>query len=82
MEDIKAQLIKALLQTITYDDMTKEQEELVIEYEMELYKPKVDELKAALTKEEIEQRIHEWWLDYQIADGTEDNLIRYINGGF
>ena len=78
MEDIKTRLIEALLQTITYDDMTEEQERLVVEYETELYKPRVDELKATLTKEEIEQQIHDWWLDYQIADETEDNLIRYI----
>ena len=81
MEDIKTRLIESLLQTITYDDMTKEQEELVVEYETEKWKPKVDELKAALTKEEIENQIHEWWLNYEFADGTEDNLIRYINGG-
>ena len=78
MEDIKTRLIKSLLQTITYDDMTEEQERLVVEYETELYKSRVDELKATLTKEEIEQQIHDWWLDYQIADETEDNLIRYI----
>ena len=79
MEDIKTRLIEALLQTITYDDMTKEQEELVVEYETEKWKSKVDELRAALTKEEIEEQIHEWWLNYEFADGTEDNLIRYIN---
>lgn len=81
MEDIKTRLIESLLQTITYDDMTKEQEELVVEYETEKWKPKVDELKATMTKEEIENQIHEWWLNYEFADGTEDNLIRYINGG-
>lgn len=79
MEDIKTRLIEALLQTITYDDMTKEQEELVVEYETEKWKSKVDELRAALTKEEIEEQIHEWWFNYEFADGTEDNLIRYIN---
>ena len=41
-------------------------------------KPKVDELKKKLSKEELEKTIHEWWLDYQIADGTENNLIAYV----
>ena len=81
MEDIKTRLIEALLQTITYDDMTKEQMELVVEYETELYKPRVDELREHNNEDEIKEYIHDWWLDYQIADGTEDNLIKYINGG-
>ena len=32
-EDLKARLIKSLLSTITYDEMTEEQEKLVTEYE-------------------------------------------------
>lgn len=78
MEEIKTKLIKALLETITYDDMTEKQERLVVEYETEKLKPIVDELKKKLSKKELEKTIHEWWLDYQIADGTEDNLIAYI----
>lgn len=78
MEEIKTKLIKALLGTITYDDMTEKQERLVVEYETEKLKPIVDELKKKLSKKELEKTIHEWWLDYQIADGTEDNLIAYI----
>ena len=74
MEEIKTKLIKALLETITYDDMTEKQERLVTEK----LKPIVDELKKKLSKKELEKTIHEWWLDYQIADGTEDNLIAYI----
>lgn len=31
MEDIKTKLIESLLRTITYDDMNKEQMELVVE---------------------------------------------------
>ena len=23
---------------------------------------------------------HDWWQDYEIADGTEDNLLAYIGG--
>ncbi|OLA94850.1 MAG: hypothetical protein BHW64_01755 [Candidatus Melainabacteria bacterium LEY3_CP_29_8] len=78
MEEIKTKLIEALLETITYDDMTEKQEQLVVEYETEKLKPKVDELKKKLSKKELEETIHEWWSDYQIADGTENNLIAYI----
>jgi len=31
-----------------------------------------------MSKEQLEETIHEWWLDYQIADETENNLIAYI----
>lgn len=78
MEKIKTKLIETLLETITYDDMTGKQERLVVEYETKKLKPKVDELKKKLSKEELEKTIHEWWLDYQIADGTENNLIAYV----
>lgn len=78
MEEIKTKLIESLLKTITYDDMTLEQERLVVEYETEKLKPKVNDLKRAMSKEQLEETIHEWWLDYQIADETENNLIAYI----
>ncbi|GAA6275928.1 hypothetical protein F170042I7_21140 [Blautia caecimuris] len=78
MEEIKTKLIESLLKTITYDDMTLEQERLVVEYETEKLKPKVDDLKRTMSKEQLEETIHEWWLDHQIADETENNLIAYI----
>ena len=78
MEEIKTKLIESLLKTITYDNMTLEQERLVVEYETEKLKPKVDDLKRTMSKEQLEEIIHEWWLDYQIADETENNLIAYI----
>ena len=43
MEDLKTKLIESLLSTITYDEMTEEQEKLVTEYETEIWKPKIDE---------------------------------------
>ena len=58
--------------------MTLEQERLVVEYETEKLKSKVDDLKRTMSKEQLEETIHEWWLDYQIADETENNLIAYI----
>lgn len=79
MEDIKNKLIESLLRTITYDDMTDEQMMLVVEYETEVYKRKIDELKQSMNVSKIKELIHEWWLDYQIADGTEDNLLNYIS---
>ena len=79
MENAKKLLAENLLKTISYIDMTEEQENLVVEYETEKLIPKIDELKATLTKERIEDVIHEWWLEYEIADETENNLIRYLN---
>lgn len=78
MEEIKTKLIEALLKTLTYDEMTNEQKRLVVEYETEKLKPKVNELKKKLSKEALEENIHEWWLDYKIADETENNLLAYI----
>ena len=66
MEEIKTKLIESLLKTITYDDMTLEQERLAVEYETKKLKPKVDDLKSTMSKEQLEETIHEWWLDYQI----------------
>lgn len=80
MEEIKTKLIESLLSTLTYDDMTLEQERLVTEYQTEIWKLKVDELRHTMTKEEMEEQIHDWWLDYQFTDGTEENLLVYIGG--
>ena len=44
--EIMIKAVHALLSTITYDEMTEEQEKLVTEYETEKWKPKIDELKA------------------------------------
>lgn len=78
-ETIEARLIKALLSTLTYDELTEKQEKLVTKYETELWKAKVNELVMIQkpTKEELEDQIHDWWLDYQFTDGTEDDLLAY-----
>ena len=78
MEGIKTKLIDVLLKTLTYDDMTAEQMEAVVEYETELYKPRVDALRENTNEDEIREHIHDWWLDYEIADGTEDKLLAYV----
>lgn len=77
-EDLKARLIKSLLSTITYDEMTEEQEKLVTEYETEIWKAKIDELTIIDKENVTEEQIHDWWLDYKFTDGTEDNLVEYI----
>lgn len=80
MEIKKNKKIESLLQTTTYDEMTLEQKALVSEYETEQLKPRVDELKKSLPVSEIENQIHNWWLDYQIADETEEKLLTYVKG--
>lgn len=50
----------------------------LVEFETELYKAKVDELRKSMPPEEIKETIHDWWQDYEIADGTEDNLLAYV----
>lgn len=77
-EDLKTRLIKSLLSTITYDEMTVEQKKLVTEYETEIWKAKIDELTIIDRQTVTEEQIHDWWLDYKFTDGTEDNLVEYI----
>ncbi len=62
----------------SYDDLNEEQNAVVVEFETELWKPKVDELRKSMPPEEIKGIIHDWWSDYEIADGTEDNLLAYV----
>ena len=77
-EELTVRLIKSLLSTITYDDMTEEQEKLVTEYETEIWKAKIDELTVIGKESVTEEQIHNWWLEYEFTDGTEKNLIEYI----
>ena len=56
----------------------EEQTAVVVEFETEIMKAKVDELRKTMPLEEIKETIHDWWQDYEIADGTEDNLLAYI----
>lgn len=69
-----------LLKSKCYDEMTDEEMNLVVEYETESFKPRVDELKAkGWPVSKIEDEIHDWWLDYKMANGTEDELLAYAN---
>lgn len=67
-----------LLSSGSYDDLNEEQKAVVVEFETELWKPKVDELRKSMSPEEIKETIHDWWQDYKIADETEDNLLAYV----
>ncbi len=77
MDNNRQRLAKEILNTITYIDMDEEQTNLVVEYELEIYKPRVDKLKERYDNEKVEEKIHDWWLDYKIADETENALLNY-----
>lgn len=68
-----------LLGEMSYDEMTPEQERLVVEYETEIWKQTIKKLMPTMSKDALKEQIHDWWLDYEFADGTEDNLINYVD---
>ena len=70
--------VHALLSNNSYDDLNEEQEAVVVEFETELWKSRIDELRKSMPPEEIKETIHDWWQDYEIADGTEENLLDYV----
>lgn len=70
--------VHALLSNNSYDDLNEEQEAVVVEFETELWKSRIDELRKSMPPEEIKETIHDWWQDYKIADGTEENLLDYV----
>lgn len=78
VKDVMRKSVHALLSNGSYDELNEEQEALVVEYETELYKEKVDELRKSMSQEEIKEIIHDWWQDYEIADDTEENLLDYV----
>lgn len=79
VKEVMQKAIHALLSNSSYDDLNEEQNALVVEFETELWKAKVDELRDKMPPEKIEETIHDWWQNYKIADGTEDNLLAYIS---
>lgn len=78
VKEVMKKAVRALLSNGSYDDLNEEQNALVVEFETELWKEKVDELRDKLSPEEIEETIHDWRLDYKIADETENNLSAYV----
>lgn len=78
IKEVMQKAVRALLSSGSYDDLNEEQNAVVVEFETELWKPKVDELRKSTPSEKIKEIVHDWWLDYEIADGTEDNLLAYV----
>lgn len=78
IKEVMRKAVRALLSSGSYDDLNEEQNAVVVKFETELYKAKVDELRKSMPPEEIKETIHDWWQDYEIADGTEDNLLAYV----
>lgn len=76
--EVMLKAVRALLSNNSYEDLNEEQNAVVIEFEVELYKPKVDELRKSMSSEQIKAVIHDWWQDYKIADGTEEILMAYV----
>lgn len=59
IKDVVRKSMHALLNNGSYDELNDEQKALVVEYETEIYKEKVDKLRKTILPEEIEERIHE-----------------------
>lgn len=78
IKEVMQKEVRALLSSGSYDDLNEEQNAVIVEFETELWKPKVDELRKSMSPEEIKETIHDWWSDYEIANGTEDNLLAYV----
>ena len=78
IKEVMQKAVRALLSSGSYDDLNEEQNAVIVEFETELWKPKVDELRKSMSPEEIKETIHDWCSDYEIANGTEDNLLAYV----
>ena len=78
IKEVMRKAVRALLSSGSYHALNEEQNAVVVEFDTELYKAKVDELRKSMPPEEIKETIHDWWQDYEIADGTEDNLLAYV----
>lgn len=79
--EVMKKAVHALLSSGSYDGLNEEQTAVVVEFETEIMKSRVDELRKTMPLEEIKKTIHDWWQDYEIADKTEDNLLAYAEDG-
>ena len=79
--EVMKKAVHALLSSGSYDGLNEEQTAVVVEFETEIMKSRVDELRKTMPLEEIKKTIHDWWQDYEIADKTEDNLFAYAEDG-
>lgn len=78
IKDIMKQIVNNILRDSSYDDLNESENNTVVLFETALFKPRIDELRNAMSPEELQEVIHDWWSDYAIADGTEDNLSAYV----
>ena len=78
IKDIMKQIVNNILRDSSYDDLNESENNTVVLFETALFKPRIDELRNAMSPEELQEIIHDWWSDYAIADGTEDNLSAYV----
>lgn len=69
---------KKILLSKSYLEMTQEEEKIVIEYETEKYTKRIKKLLKKHSAEYVEEKIHEWWLDYKMHDETEINLYIFL----
>lgn len=78
MREAIRKALYVLLNNAAYDDLNEEQISSVVALETALWKQKVDELRNKMSPDEIIEVIHDWWLNYEIANETEDNLLAYV----
>jgi hypothetical protein len=78
MREAIRKALYVLLNNAAYDDLNEEQISSVVALETALWKQKVDELRSKMSPDEIIEVIHDWWLNYEIANETEDNLLAYV----
>ena len=76
--DVKSKLLVSLISQMTDDDFTEEQEKLLAEYETSIWRVKINQLRLVDSKLITEDKIHDWWSDYQFGDIVEENLIEYL----
>lgn len=60
IKEVMQKVVRALLSSGSYDDLNEEQNAVIVEFETELWKPKVDELRKSMSPEEIKETIHDW----------------------
>ena len=54
IKEVMRKAVRALLSSGSYDDLNEEQNAVVVEFETELYKTKVDELRKSMPPEDTE----------------------------
>lgn len=76
--DMEKEALQKALMTLLNSGTCNNLNVLVTDFQTDLWKQKVDELKDKMTQEEIKKEIHDWWQNYKITDVTKDNLLAYV----